>query len=33
MERSKNLVTSPEGGYDLAPQGTRTQFAALGRGE
>ena len=25
-ERSKNLVTSPEGGYDLAPEGSRTQL-------
>jgi hypothetical protein len=25
-ERSKNLVTSPEGGYDLALQGSRTQL-------
>jgi uncharacterized protein YndB with AHSA1/START domain len=25
-ERSKNLVTATEGGYDLAPQGSRTQL-------
>ena len=24
-ERSKNLVTAPEGGYDLAPEGTGTR--------
>jgi hypothetical protein len=26
-ERSKNMVTAPEGGYDLAPEGDGTQLS------